>query len=320
MVVAVETRPGTVVEAHPERADAAREASLPLLVVTRDRDPPAIATPRWRLILRRVRFVPLLLLLVMSGGVIGLYFQPPGLRLLFGALGLEPGGGTSRPIAVPAPRSRELAASLPAAVVALGRILPAGEVIVVAPPYGAGDARIAELRVAEGDRVTQGALLAVLDSERQLLTVVESARATVSSREASLAQVRSSVEASRAEARASLARAEASAANAQREFERASTLRERGFAAEQSFDARRTTRDEAAREVERIRAILSRYGSGDLEDQTDVRVAASAVRSARADLSRAEAELDKAYVRAPADGTVLTIHLGRARSPAPTAS
>jgi HlyD family secretion protein len=92
-------------------------------------------------------------------------------------------------------------------------------------------------------------------------------------------------------------------------------LRERGFAAEQIFEARRTARDEAAREVERVRAVLSRYGSGDLEEQTDVRVAASALNAARADLSRAEAELEKAYVRAPADGTVLTIHLRPGEKP-----
>jgi HlyD family secretion protein len=316
VVVAVETWPGKAVQAHPERTDAPPDAeSLPLLVVARDRDPAPKAAPRWWWMLWRVRFVPLLLLLVMSGGVIGLYFQPPGLRLLFGVLGLQPGGGTSRPIAVPAPRRREPAAPLPAAVVALGKVLPMGEVIVIAPPYGAGDARIAELRVAEGDRVARGTVLAVLDSERQLLAAVESARAGVLSREASLSQVRSSVEASRAEARASLARAEASATNAQREFERVSTLRERGFAAEQSFDARRTAREEAAREVERVRAVLSRYGSGDLDQQTDVRVAASAVAAARADLSRAEAELEKAYVRAPADGTVLTIHLRPGEKP-----
>jgi HlyD family secretion protein len=310
MVVAVEALPGKAADEYPESADANSEAKgLPLLVVARDRCTLPATSPRWRKLLLHARFVPVILLLVLFGGVIGLYFQPPGLRLLFGTLGLQPGGGTSRPIAVPAPRSREPAAPLPPAVVALGKVLPVGEVIVIAPPYGAGDARIAELRVQEGDRVSRGMVLAVLDSERQLLAAVESARAAVGSREASLAQVRSSVEASRAETRASLARAEASAANVQREFERVSTLRERGFAAEQSFDARRTARDEAAREVERLRAVLSRFGSGDLDEQTDVRVAASAVATARADLSRAEAELEKAYVRAPADGTVLTIHL-----------
>ncbi len=105
-------------------------------------------------------------------------------------------------------------------VAGLGRILPEGEVVTIAPPFGAGDARIARLNVAEGDGVAQGALLAVLDNERQLLAAADSARATVGSREASLAQTRAAIAASRDEASAALARAEATAANAGRELDR----------------------------------------------------------------------------------------------------
>jgi HlyD family secretion protein len=86
------------------------------------------------------------------------------------------------------------------------------------------------------------------------------------------------------------------------------TLRQRGFAAEQNFDQRRAARDEAAREVERAQAVLSRYGFGDLDAQADVRVAERNVDTAKADLAHAVADLDKAYVRAPIAGTVLTVH------------
>lgn len=287
---------------------------LPLVVVSRK--PGGPPTPRrWRGLLRRTRFAVVLLLLPI-GGVVGLYFQPPGLQLLFRTLGLKPGAGTSTPIAVPAPTQRMATTpTLPTSVVALGKILPEGELRVIAPPYGAGDARLAELRVQEGERVERGTVLAVLDSEALLRAAVESARATIAAREASLAQVRSSVQASRDEARAALARAEAGAENAAREFERVSALRDRGFAAEQAFDARRTVRDEAAREVDRARAILSRYGAGELASQADVLVAARAIDSALAELARAEADLEKAFVRAPVAGTVLTIHLRPGEKP-----
>jgi HlyD family secretion protein len=292
-----------------ETGTAAAPETLPLLVAPRSGAVTVIPPSRWRRVFRAVRFVPLMMALVMAGGLIGIYFQPPGLRVALRTLGLEPGGGTSNPIAVPVGGgSRPAAPAQPVQriVAGLGRLLPEGEVATVAPPYGAGDARIAVNRVREGDHVAAGAVLSVMDNERQLLAAVESARATVASRDAALAQTKAAVAASRDEAQAALARAEATAANAVREFERVEELRRRGFAADQAYEQRRTARDEASREVERLRATLSRYG-GDPASQPDIVVAARALDAARADLSRAEADLDKAYVRAPIDGTVLSI-------------
>jgi len=275
---------------------------------------------RWRAALRRARLIPLMIVLVGLGGFIGLYFQPPGLQKLMAVLQLQPGGGTSSPIAVPVPRPdlRQVGVADLATrqtVVGLGRLLPEGEVVIVAPPFGAGDARVASLKVTEGDRVDQGSVLAVLDSEQTLLAAIGSARAQLAAREANLAQVKASVNASRDEARATLARAETAYQNSIRDFERVEILRQRGYAAEQSFDQRRAARDEAAREVERARATLSRYGSGDLDAQADVRVAERNVDTARADLARAQADLDKAYVRAPTTGTVLTVHVQPGEKP-----
>ena len=291
--------------------------ALPLPVVRRDPAVSTAASPLWRRVLRRVRILPFMMLLVPLGGVVGMYFQPPGLKLFFRLTGLQPGAGSSTPIAVPAPARSGADDAVPVqrSIVVLGRLMPEGEVRVLAPPFGAGDARVAELKVAEGDRVERGEVLALLDSERPLLAAVASARATVAAREAALAQVKASVRASRDEARASLARAEAVHANAAREFERAETLRSRGFATDQAYDQRRTARDEAAREVERARASLSRYGAGEIESQADVVVATRNVDAAQAELARALADLDKATVRAPLAGTVLTIHVRPGEKP-----
>jgi HlyD family secretion protein len=158
-------------------------------------------------------------------------------------------------------------------------------------------------------------VLAVLDSERTLLAAIGSGRAQLAAREATLVQVKASVQASRDEAQATLARAEITSHNTVREFERVETLRQRGYAAEQAFDQRRAARDEAAREVERARATLSRYGAGELDAQADVRVAERNVDTAQADLARAQADLDKAYVRAPTTGTVLTVHVRPGEKP-----
>lgn len=293
---------------------------LPLIVV--ERRPVAVIarSAPWRRFVRVARFVPLLMGAVAIGGVVGLYFQPPGLRMLFTFFQLQPGAGTSSPIAVPAPTPprRPSGAAVPSTqrfVVGLGKIGPEGEVVTIAPPYGAGDARVAELKVREGDRVNKGAVLAVLDSEPYLLAAIESARAAVASRAATTAQVKASVQASRDEARASLARAETAHQNAAREFERIDTLRQRGIATEQAYDQRRAARDEAAREVERARATLSRYSGAEIDKQPDIVVAESNKEAAEADLARAVADLDKGYVRSPIAGTVLTIHVRPGEKP-----
>ncbi len=96
-------------------------------------------------------------------------------------------------------------------------------------------------------------------------------------------------------------------------------MRRSGFAADQAYERSRTTREETQREVERLRATLSRYGE-DLDRQPDVLVAARALDAARADVERATADVEKALVRAPRDATVLTIKAQPARSRGSTAS
>lgn len=271
--------------------------------------------------LHRLRFLPLIPLLVATGGVIGVYFQPPGLQKLMAVLHLAPGDGTSSPFAVPVASttgSAEAGTNAPYAsrvVVGLGRLVPDGDVRVIAPPFGANDARIKELRVAEGDLVVAGDLLAILDSEGQFRAAIDTAEAAVAVRAAALEQSRASTLTARAEARAALASALAASDNARRELERAAPLLERGFLAESAFEQRRTAANQAMREVERLRAVLSRVDGGAIDQQTDVVVARRNLEAAATDLARARADLEKAYVRAPADGTVLTVHARAGEKP-----
>lgn len=281
--------------------------TLPMLVVERS-VPTVRKESRIRPVFRVLRFVPLIMALILIGGIIGLYFQPPGMRKVMAILNLSPGGGTSNPIAVPAPPPQPPAPAQTRAVLGLGKLLPEGEVITIAPPYGAGDARIARLLVEEGQRVEAGALLGVLDNERPLQSALETAKASLAAKQAVLLQVKSATAASRAEAQAALSRAEAVAQNAARDFERVEELKRKGFAADQAHDLRRTQLDEANREVERARASLSRFVSDDLDKQPDVVVAARNADAAAADLQRAQADMDRAYIRAPRAATVLSIN------------
>jgi len=259
----------------------------------------------------RLYFIPLLMIALFSGAVIGMYFQPPGLRAFFNATGLEPGAGTDTPIAVAMQQVKsqeEVAVVSEGDVVALGRITPRGDVINVATPSGAGDARIAELRVKIGDEVSTNDILAVLDNLPQLESGVATAEANVSVREATLAQTRASIGASLAEAQAALERAEASSTVAQSDLDRVASLFERGLATRAAFDQIMARATETSRDVERNLATLSRYDTQSDAVQADIAVAEANLISANAELERAQRDLERAFVRAPADGVVLEIN------------
>lgn len=260
----------------------------------------------------RSRFwlVPLVMLLVFFGAVVGMYFQPPGLRVFFNVTGLQPGAGTDTPIALAIEKvttQQEISVISEGDVVALGRIIPKGDVVSVATPSGAGDARIAQIRVIVGDSVASGDVLAVLDNLPGLENGVATAMATIALREASLAQTTATIRASRDEAQASLERAEATAQNAQSDMDRVTSLFGRGVATRSDLDNAVARATEAGRDVERNIATLSRFQAVDAT-QPDIAVAEAILAAARVDLTRAEADLERAYVRAPAAGTVLDIN------------
>ncbi|MEM7775125.1 MAG: HlyD family efflux transporter periplasmic adaptor subunit [Pseudomonadota bacterium] len=307
-------------ESMPVPQQDSNSAELPLVVVDRSRQqadiPPSSrsTTPRS---FRLIGLVIVIVLSIVAGGIIGLYRQPPGLQWVMNTLGLTPGGGTSTPIAVPVarPPSSPAASTQATGIVALGRLIPAGEVVTVAPSSGVRDARIAELRVAEGDTVERGQILAVLDSEPRLASAVTSARTLVAVREATVLQTRASVRASLVEAQASLSRAEAAALRARQDFERTERLFKRNIVAKATYDQRVATLREADKEVERQKATVSRYESQDLSSQPDVIVAIRNVEAAKADLKRAVEDLEQAYVRAPIAGTVLEINARTGEKP-----
>ena len=112
-----------------------------------------------------------------------------------------------------------------------------------------------------------------------------------------------------------LAKAEAASLNARLDFERATDLVARGIYTKSSLDQRLAVRDQALQEVAKARATLARFDVADMETQADVVLATRNVESAKAELVRAEADLEKAYIRAPTDGTVLTINTRAGEKP-----
>lgn len=155
--------------------------------------------------------IPVFFVTLFTGPVIGMYFQPPSMRAFFNATGLEPGAGTDTLIALAIKQveaQEQVAVVNGGDVVALGRIIPYGDVSSVATPSGTGDARVAELRVAIDDVVEAPDILAVLDNLHQLQSASASTSAILRVRDANLTQTRAAIVASLAEAQASLERAQ----------------------------------------------------------------------------------------------------------------
>jgi HlyD family secretion protein len=269
------------------------------------------APPPRRWFRKRYLLVLLVPVVMFSGAVMGLYYQPPGLQKFYALTGLQPGAGSDAPIALPPdidlpPKMAETL--LPTDVVGLARVMPRGDVSVVAAPYGSGDARLAEILVAVGDRVGKGAVLARLDNRTALDGAVLMAEANLAVREATLMQTRAAVQASRDEAQAALDQALATAAEAQATLTRTEELFSRAVVTQATLDSVRTAAEGAALAVTRARATLTRFAVMALDDQPDVIVARRNVDAARADLDRARLDLARSEVVAPIAGTVLDIH------------
>ena len=138
--------------------------------------------------------------------------------------------------------------------------------------------QIQSVNVREGDRVTAGQVLAVLD-DSVLRSQIEQARAQVSAANATVEQ-----------RRAEAAQAQASLAEARENFDRYNSLFEQGAISAESLTERRT---EVATSEQTVGA-----------QQAAITSAQASVRSAEADVARLETQLDQTLVIAPSDGVI----------------
>jgi HlyD family secretion protein len=289
---------------------APQDTDLPLEVIRRD---PAEAAARSHGLRFRRRYLLVLLIpfLMFSGAVIGMYFQPPALQKFYALTGLQPGGGSAAPIALPpeVELPPEMVETMQVTdVVGLARLMPRGDVSIVAPPYGAGDARIADILVAIGDHVKKGSVVARLDNEGQLESAVLLAEANVAVRAAALMQTRAAVQNSQDEARAGLEQARSAASEAAAEHVRAQELFQRGVTTQTALDAAAAAERQAMLAVEKAQATLARFTAEGVDMQPDVIVATRNLDAADADLARARRDLSRAAVLAPIDGVILDVH------------
>lgn len=248
--------------------------------------------------------------LLLIGGVIGLYFQGPAIRAVFDWTKLEPGAGARQPIALPVeriPSPERVAAMATGDVVSLGRLQPAGGIVSVALPQGAGDARIDRILVDDGDVVAKGDVLTVLDSLALYESALTSAESTLAIRRAALSQVKVQVEAAEAELRAQIRGAEASLASSERELARVTSLLGTGVSTQATLEEAERAADTARADLDRLRASMTRYESGPDDQQVDIAVATADLAAAEAAVEQARRDLDRGRVLAPQDGAIIEV-------------
>jgi HlyD family secretion protein len=265
------------------------EMRLPLRVVERPKQEPELpktSTRRWP-------WKWLVFLLAIFGFGCAVYLNYPAIKSL-----------VQQRTADPTPMASAL---VPKEILGLGKLRPADNVIAIAPPYGAGDARIAEIKATEGDTLQKGDVIAVLDSAPSLQSAVEAARANLEVQRAVVEQTKFASSASRDEAVASLDSAKSAVEVAKLDYDRTATLYRKGIAAKASYDQKQSTYEQARRAVDRAQATLSRYDEQKLNGRQDVIVAEMRVSASEAELKRAEQDMEKAFIRAPATGTILSL-------------
>lgn len=229
----------------------------------------------------------------------------------------------------------EVPAPVRVEVVALGRLEPSGEVVRVGGPTGE---RIQRLEVRQGDIVQTGAVLAYLESydERraqrdvaaaQLAEAEQRLRATTAYSQAQVREAQSQVDRIQdpaqfeLEAQQALVRElEADLVQKAQDLRRFEDLYSQGAISQQERDRQRSTTRQAQEKLNNARASLVRL-EADL--QASLRSAQAtvqaqeanlplsqvqiAVESARQNLNLAEAQLERALIRAPQPGRILRV-------------
>lgn len=231
------------------------------------------------------------------------------------------------------------------AVSALGHLKPEGEVVYLSAPSalnGLAASRIAKLLVKEGDKVKVGQEIAILDNHQNLQAALNLAQEDVKVAQANLAQVKAGAKLGEIEAQKAkiagleaemqgqlaaqdntIARIEAEVNNNQLEYDRYNGLFQDGAVAASLRDNKqlllKTTQEqlgEAKANRTRIETSFQQQikaGEATLTQiaevrPTDVLAAQAEVDRATANVAKAKADLELAYIYAPIDGQVLKIH------------
>ncbi|ABB57254.1 HlyD family efflux transporter periplasmic adaptor subunit [Synechococcus elongatus] len=190
---------------------------------------------------------------------------------------------------------------------ALGRLEPEGRVVkLTAPQSGFSQARIADLRVEEGDRVSEGQILAVLDNQPELAAAAAAANSAVAVATADLNRILAGAKSTdRQTQQQQINRIQAELAIAQREYDRNQALFQSGAIAATALDSKRLDVERLQGELAVARSTLASLSEAQPEE---VQLAQARLAQARAQAQEAAAQLANTVIRAPFAGQVLRVN------------
>lgn len=188
----------------------------------------------------------------------------------------------------------------------LGRLEPTGTVIQLAAPSGNEGARVERLLVREGEDVSEGQVIALMDMHSRRSAVVAEAQANLETAKNRATQVRLGAKSGDIQsAKASYQSAIQQQAVAKRDLDRALPLAKRNNLTEEELDSRQWAFDRATKEVERTKGLLESVSE---VREIDVKVADASVAAAQAALETATANLEATQVKSPSKGKILKIY------------
>lgn len=228
-------------------------------------------------------------------------------------------------------------------IAALGRLEPQGEIARLSAPNSLEGSRIEQILVKEGDWVKAGQVVAILDSQSSRLATWEQSQSNVLKAQAQLAKVQAGaksgdINAQRANVlrlnaelsggiatqEAEIGRIEADLRNAEIEYKRYKQLNNSGAVSRSELDSRQLRLETTQKQLSQAQASLNRLVSTvqaqkneaqstltSIEEvrPVDLQVARTEVESTKMAAKKAQADLDLTYIRAPFDGTVLTVNV-----------
>jgi len=166
--------------------------------------------------------------------------------------------------------------------------------------------RVKEIRVAEGELVTAGEVLALMDTEvleaqrRQAEAQLQQARSAVVTARSQLAQR----EGEKAVAQAAVAQREVDLKSAKTQLARSMALAEKGFITAQVVDDQRAREESAQAAVGAARAQVVAADAAISSARSQVAGAQSSAMAAQANIERIQADIDDAILKSPRDGRV----------------
>lgn len=241
----------------------------------------------------------------------------------------------------PAPTNQQSTPKI-TAVAALGRLEPQGEITRLSAPASLEGIRVKQILVKEGERVSEGQVVAILDNHGSRLAALEKAQSDVQVARARLEKVKAGAkqgdinaqkeQISRLEAelngqiitqKAAIAGLKAELDNAKAENRRYQQLYQEGAIAASEADNKRLRVETTREQLNEARAALERTvktleierseAKATLDSiaevrPVDVQFARAELETAIAAARQAEEELKLTYIKAPKAGQILKVH------------